>query len=104
MIALAVGEKRTRRDGPLSRLGGDGGLKSPSKASESKSLTSKERELCESLPIQQSHYLAIKEALIRDAVQQGIITPEGVQRSQKLEDPKREMILDFLIKEVLPSR
>ena len=50
------------------------------------------------LPILPLHYVAIKEALIREAYRTGILTLEGVKRTIKLDEDKQTQIYDFFVR------
>jgi hypothetical protein len=44
----------------------------------------KERELCESVPLLPTHFLAAKEAIVREAYRNGMLTEEGIRRVIKV--------------------
>lgn len=71
------------------------------KTQQAEQLTDKEMELCVGIPLLPAHYLAIREALLREAQATGLLTMEGVHRNVKLGDAQKEMLFDFMIKEVL---
>lgn len=80
-----------------------------------------ELELCAKVPLLPTHYLAIKEAIVREAFKTGALTKEGLEHTVKvrcpvsktntcadevmqLNEPQRELIYDFFVKEVLVNQ
>jgi len=62
-------------------------------------LSPKEVELCTSTFLLPMHYLAIKEALVREAYRNGSLTLDGMQRLVRLEQPKAVEIFDFFVRD-----
>lgn len=62
-------------------------------------LSPKELELCQTVPMLPAHYLAAKEAMVREAYRNGQLTLEGVRRVVRLEQDKAAELLDFFVKE-----
>jgi transcriptional adapter 2-alpha len=62
-------------------------------------LAPKEAELCVAVPMLPMHFLAAKEALVREAYRNGSLTLEGMNRVIKLETPKAAEVYDFFVRE-----
>lgn len=61
-------------------------------------LSTNELELCELLPMLPYHYLAIKEALIREASRSGVLSLEGVKRIVRVDIDKQTKLFDYFIR------
>ena len=68
-----------------------------SKAPSAELLSEKEIELCCDIPMLPTHYLAAKDAIVREAFRNGILTKEGVSRVIKLDAGKIETLFDFFV-------
>jgi transcriptional adapter 2-alpha len=64
-------------------------------------LSDLELHLCASVPMMPLHYLAAKDAIIREAYRNGQLTSEGVHRILKVDADRGEKIFDFFVKEML---
>lgn len=62
-------------------------------------LSDHEVNLCASLPLLPLHYLAIKEACVREAYRNGRLTLDGMRRIVTLEAPKDSRLFDFFVRE-----
>ena len=71
-----------------------------SKAPGAQSLSPTELKLCCALPMLPIHYLAIKDAIVREAFRNGTITREGVRRVVNFSDEHYEIVYDFFVKEM----
>ena len=63
-------------------------------------LVTKELELCTKVPLLPMHYIAAKDAILRELHQAGELTIQGVRRRIKLDDKKTEILHDFFVTEV----
>lgn len=105
-------EKGGQRRGPSRGRGQElfGGSKSSNALNENSSdevmkfapgaelLTSNELELCNLLPMLPLHYLAIKEALIREASRNGTLSLDGVKRIVRLDVDQQTKLYDYFIR------
>lgn len=64
-------------------------------------LTDKEMELCTKVPLLPMHYLAAKDAIVREAYRNGALTKEGMRRVVTMPPPKEAIVYDFFIKEAM---
>jgi len=71
------------------------------KAPGGKLLSDLELHLCASVPMMPLHYLAAKDALVREAYRNGQLTAEGVTRVLKVNPDNAEKIFDFFVKEMV---
>jgi transcriptional adapter 2-alpha len=71
-----------------------------SKAPSAELLSEKELELCCEIPMLPLHYLAAKDAIVREAFRNGILTKEGVHRVLKLDSGKIDTFFDFFVREM----
>ena len=71
-----------------------------SKAPGAQSLSPTELKLCCALPMLPIHYLAAKDAIVREAFRNGTITREGVRNVVNFDDEHYEMVYDFFVKEM----
>ena len=62
-------------------------------------LSPKELELCAQASLLPLHFLAVKEALVREAYRNGSLTAEGVRRVVALEAPKAAEVFDLFVKD-----
>jgi transcriptional adapter 2-alpha len=62
-------------------------------------LSTKEVELCAASGMLPLHFLAIKEALVREAYRNGSLTLDGMQRLVRIEQPKAAEVFDFFVRE-----
>lgn len=62
-------------------------------------LSPKELELCTAVPMLPMHFLAVKDALVREAHRNGSLTLEGMRRVVKIETPKAHELFDFFVKQ-----
>jgi transcriptional adapter 2-alpha len=71
-----------------------------SKAPGAELLADKEIDLCARVPMLPMHYLAAKDAIVREAYRNGTLTSEGVKRVLKLDASKTDKIFDFFVREM----
>ncbi len=64
-----------------------------------KMLSEKEAHLCSIMPLLPMHYLAAKEACVREAYRNGRLTMEGMRRVVTLDTPKDQQLYDFFVRE-----
>ena len=62
-------------------------------------LSEQEMELCAKVPMLPMHYLATKDAVVREAYRNGSLTKEGMRRVVNVPTPKEEVLFDFFVKE-----
>ena len=62
-------------------------------------LSELEMELCAKVPMLPMHYLAAKDAIVREAYRNGSLTKEGMRRVVSVPTPKEEVLFDFFVKE-----
>jgi len=62
-------------------------------------LSEKEASLCSQLPMLPMHYLAVKEACVREAYRNGRLTLDGMKRVVTLAAPKEARLYDFFVRE-----
>jgi len=62
-------------------------------------LSENEVALCSQLPMLPLHYLAVKEACVREAYRNGRLTVDGMKRVVTLAAPKEARLFDFFVKE-----
>lgn len=70
------------------------------KAPSAELLSEKELELCAKIPMLPMHYLAAKDAIVREAYRNGTLTAEGVRRVVRLDVPASTKIYDFFVREM----
>ena len=56
--------------------------------------------LCTRLPMLPLHFLAAKDAIVREAYRNGMLTDDGVRRVLKIDGSKAAMIFDFFVKDL----
>jgi transcriptional adapter 2-alpha len=66
-------------------------------------LSDRELELCTKVPLLPMHYLAAKDAVVREAYRNGLLTREGMRRVVSIPPPKEGIVFDFFIKEAVLS-
>jgi len=71
-----------------------------SKAPGADLLAEKELELCAKIPMLPMHYLAAKDAVVREAYRNGTLTAEGVRRVVRLDVPASTKVYDFFVREM----
>jgi len=71
-----------------------------SKAPGAELLADKEIDLCARVPMLPMHYLAAKDAIVREAYRNGTLTSDGVKRLLKLDPSKTDKIFDFFVREM----
>jgi len=64
-------------------------------------LSEMEINLCAAVPMMPLHYMAAKDALVREAYRSGQLTSEGVKRLLKMDADVTEKIHDFFVKEMM---
>ena len=75
-------------------------MSSVSKAPGAELLVQKELELCTKVPLLPMHYIATKDAIVRELYQAGELTLQGVRRRIKLDDNKTKILHDFFVTEL----
>lgn len=79
--------------------GWSGSVTDISQAPGAELLSDREIELCTKVPMLPMHYLATKDAIVREAYRNGALTKEGMRRVINISAPKEETLFDFFIKE-----
>ncbi len=79
--------------------GWSGSVTDLSQAPGAELLSEQEMELCAKVPMLPMHYLATKDAVVREAYRNGSLTKEGMRRVVNVPTPKEEVLFDFFVKE-----
>lgn len=66
-------------------------------------LSDAELELCKTVPLLPLHYLAAKDAIIRELYRNGDLTVEGVKRTIKVDQRKAGLLHDFFVQQAQRS-
>jgi len=103
LLSLSYSTKSGGKRKTWVRDGNDGinavALANLEKAPGIKMLSDKEAELCAAMPLLPKHYLAAKEACVREAFRNGRLTVEGMRRVVTLDTPKEQQLFDFFVLE-----
>ena len=96
-----VGHSASKRGHGASNEGDgwSGSVTDLSQAPGAELLSEREMELCAKVPMLPMHYLAAKDAIVREAYRNGSLTKEGMRRVVSVPTPKEEALFDFFVKE-----
>ncbi len=98
LLSLDYSSKRARTNGKRT-IGSETNGANLSKAPGVDLLSEKEVTLCSQLPMLPLHYLAVKDACVREAYRNGRLTLDGMKRVVTLTAPKEARLYDFFVRE-----